>query len=77
MVGAGIIHSATQQDIQVPLFAGKIVVPDQQGSLEITTLQAYGVNIQNQGLIALIGRDLLASCTLFYNGREASFSLSF
>lgn len=35
-----------------------------------------GVMLQNQGLVALIGRDVLKSGLFVYNGTEGSFSFS-
>lgn len=40
-----------------------------------TALQARSVSSLAQGIVALIGRDILASCQLTYNGPEAAFML--
>ena len=45
-------------------------------SITISVNRAFGANLAIQGLIALIGRDLLAQCVLVYNGLDGSFSLS-
>lgn len=36
-----------------------------------------GSNLQNQGIIALIGRDLLTNFVFIYNGSGGSFTLAF
>ncbi len=38
--------------------------------------KAMGVHIKNQGIIALVGRDLLQNCLLVYNGADGSVSLA-
>jgi predicted aspartyl protease len=38
--------------------------------------RAMGVTIANQGIIALVGRDLLQNCVLVYNGADGSFTLA-
>ena len=35
-----------------------------------------GAALEPQGLLALIGRDVLARCTLFYNGTTGEFTLA-
>jgi predicted aspartyl protease len=38
--------------------------------------RAVGAELASQGLLLLIGRDVLRSCTLFYNGVTGEFTLS-
>ena len=63
------------------VYAGKIALPQPSGSdgasAVINAHQALGVNIREQGILALIGRDLLSSCILIYNGLEAQYTLAF
>jgi Aspartyl protease len=40
------------------------------------TIPAMSAELNPQGLIMLIGRDILASCVLTYNGTDGTFSLS-
>ncbi len=66
---------------EVSVYAGKITLV-QRGStssdvVAIQTLRALGVNINGQGIIALIGRDILNSCIMIYNGPEAQYTLAF
>lgn len=42
----------------------------------IFNVQAIGAPLASQGLIALIGRDILKFCTLFYNGVTGQLTLS-
>ena len=65
--------SATHEHEIVPIYAGKIRIT---GFLEVETRSAMGANLRPQGLIALIGRDLLENCVLVVNGPDGSFSLS-
>lgn len=73
VVGSGPMHSATHADEVVPIFAGQLNI---HGLSNVETRSAYGVNLSSQGLIALIGRDVLSKCILVYNGIDNSFSLS-
>jgi len=68
------MSSATHVDETVPIYAGKIEILGI--SISVNVLKAYGSNLQAQGLIALIGRDVLNKCVLVYNGPDGSFSLS-
>jgi len=45
-------------------------------SVAINALDAIGGPLIEQGIIALIGRDVLQHCTLFYNGMTGSISLA-
>ncbi len=38
--------------------------------------RAMGANLAVQGCVAIIGRDILQSCTLFYNGAAGQITLS-
>lgn len=73
--------SSASGSSDVSVYAGKItlVQPDGTGGTGavINAHQAIGVNIREQGIIALIGRDILSSCILIYNGVEAQYTLAF
>ena len=66
--------SATHENETVPIYAGKFRI----GGLpiEIETRSAYGANLRSQGLVVLIGRDVLEKCVLVVNGLDGSFSLA-
>lgn len=61
-----------QYDIGVTIYSAKESVP-----LRIDALPVCGTPLINQGFHALIGRDILGQCLLFYNGATRQYSLSF
>ena len=74
IVDSGPMHSATHENHIVPIYAGMIQI---QTFPAFRTTRAYGAHLEPQGVIALIGRDMLASCMFTYNGADGSFSLAF
>lgn len=62
-------HASTQQNVYPVL----IEVP---GGIRINVPRAIAANLAPQGLVALIGRDFLQRCTLFYNGPNGVITLS-
>ena len=42
----------------------------------IPKLSVIGADLKNQGILVLLGRDLLRSCVLVYNGAMGHFSIS-
>ena len=44
--------------------------------ITLNTQRAIGAPLQPQGILVLIGRDVLQHCVLVYNGLVGSFSLS-
>ena len=72
MFGTGRMTSASHADIEVPLFVGKIVLPN----ITVNVEGAVGARLEEQGLIALIGRDVLQNAVLVYNGVDGSVTLS-
>jgi predicted aspartyl protease len=44
--------------------------------IRIEVQRALGAELKAQGIIALIGRDFLSNCTLFYNGVAGGLTLS-
>jgi len=69
----GMMTSASHTKQDVPVFAGRLVIPE---FTSIDTEYALGANLGGQNLIALIGRDLLQSAVLVYNGTDGTVSLS-
>ena len=58
----------------MPAFAGKIAVP---GGISINLANGAGANLGAfDGLVALIGRDLLQSSLFTYNGPDGSISIA-
>ena len=73
IVGSGRMSSATHENEVVPVYAGRLRIA---GFTDIDLRSAYGAHLRSQGIIALIGRDVLRSCTFFYNGAEGTVSLA-
>lgn len=63
-------HAATPQNVY-PAQIEIIGLP-----LAIAAPNAIGAPLSAQGIIALIGRDVLQHCTLFYNGPAGSISFA-
>jgi predicted aspartyl protease len=63
-------HSSTEQNVY-PISVEVVGLP-----IAINAPRAIGAPLQPQGLLVLIGRDLLQHCVLVYNGISGSFSLS-
>jgi predicted aspartyl protease len=63
-------HVATQQNVY-PLQIEAVGFP-----MTINAPRVMGAALQAQGLVLLIGRDVLQHCLLVYNGLTGSFSLS-
>ncbi|MDE0152958.1 MAG: aspartyl protease family protein [Gammaproteobacteria bacterium] len=74
VVDSGPLHSVTHANETVPIYAGSLTI--QGANINLLAHRAYGVNLVEQGLIALIGRDVLSQCILVYNGPDSSFSIS-
>ena len=67
------MHSATHANEIVPIFAGRLMI---SGLCAVDANRAYGASLAPQGLVALIGRDILAQCQFTYNGVDGSFSIA-
>ena len=63
-------HAATQQNvypIQIEIVGSPV---------KINVPRAMGANLTPQGIVALIGRDYLQHCTLFYNGVGGAITIA-
>jgi len=60
-------------DVRVAILAGR------SGDLHFIseTIQVIGSRLSGFGIQALIGRDVLRRCTLFYNGADSFFTVSY
>jgi hypothetical protein len=68
-----VAHKAEQYDISLsvpPAVAGHV-------SLFLPVLPVICSDLAVQGIAALIGRDILQSCVLVYNGSHSTFTLAF
>jgi len=63
-------HASTQQNVH------PIQIEVRGLPITISAPRAIAAPLAPQGLLVLIGRDVLQHCTLFYNGPAGSFSLS-
>jgi predicted aspartyl protease len=63
-------HHQTQQNV----YPVQILIPGLRFNLQAP--RAVGAALQAQGLLVLIGRDVLQMCTLFYNGPSGQITLS-
>ena len=76
IVGRTKVGSATGVSPQ-PVYAAKITVMDGSKQWLNYTVFAHGVDIKtHQGLVALIGRDILSAGKLIYDGANATFEWS-
>jgi hypothetical protein len=64
-------HAATQQNVY------PAVLEVIGGNITLNVPRAMGAALGVQGLVALIGRDVLAQCTLHYNEPTGAFTLSY
>lgn len=65
--------SATHADQEAKVYPIQITIPP---SLVFNVPRAIGAVLAPQGLLILIGRDLLSACNLFYNGPLGQITLS-
>ena len=74
IVGVGRMHSASHRAHETPQFSGKIVAP----TVAIDVPRGMGASLSDfdDRLIALIGRDVLASAVFVYNGPAGHYSLA-
>ena len=73
IVDTGRMSSATHHGEVVPIFAAQL---DIHGVTGAGVPRAFGVNIRQSGIIALIGRDVLGSMVMIYNGPGGGFTLT-
>ena len=73
-IDVGKMTSATHKDQQCSIYPVQIVI--QPTNLILNAPRTMGAALAAQGLIALIGRDVLRVCTFFYNGPGGNFTLS-
>ncbi|MCY4657015.1 MAG: hypothetical protein OXC80_09390 [Gammaproteobacteria bacterium] len=74
VVDSGSMSSATHSNHIVPIYAGTIALPD--SGLTLKCNRAYGVSLEEFGIVGLIGRDALTNAIFIYNGSDGSYSLA-
>ena len=66
--------SASHPATAVPVYSGRMLLP----SLNINVKVGLGVELASiDGLVALIGRDLLKNTIFVYNGPDGTFTLAY
>ncbi|MHB8539431.1 MAG: retroviral-like aspartic protease family protein [Candidatus Acidiferrales bacterium] len=65
--------SATHADQQCNVYPVQIAIPP---VLILNSPRTIGAALAPQGILVLLGRDLLRNCSLFYNGPAGQFTLS-
>jgi predicted aspartyl protease len=73
VVDQGKMGSASHESTPCNLYPVQITIG---GVLVLQIPRAMGAKLKPMGLIAIIGRDILQQCTLFYNGGTGTISLS-
>ena len=66
------MHSASHADHEVPVYFAALEILGMAARFE---LRSMGTSLKAQNLIALIGRDALASSVLFYDGPTGQATL--
>jgi len=72
VIDVGSMQSASHERHPCNVYPIQIVSP----ALTINVARSLGAALASQGLIVLIGRDVLQNCNLFYNGPAGQFTLS-
>ncbi len=63
-------HAATSQNVY------PVQIEVVGANIRVDVPRAIGAALEPQGIVALIGRDFLQHCTLFYNGITGEITLS-
>jgi len=66
--------SASHADTQANVYPIEMEIVG--SPIKVNVPRALGANLTPQGIVALIGRDYLQHCTLFYNGVTGQITLS-
>lgn len=66
------MQSASHEKHACNVYPVQIITP----IVTLNAPRALGAALASQGLLVLIGRDVLQNCTLFYNGPTGQFTLS-
>lgn len=72
VIDVGSMQSASHEKHPCNIYPVQIVTP----VVTLNSSRTMGANLAPQGLVVLIGRDVLAACNLFYNGPSGQFTLS-
>ncbi|MGH9746274.1 MAG: aspartyl protease family protein [Candidatus Acidiferrales bacterium] len=72
VIDVGTMQSASHERHPCNIYPVQIIAP----MVTMNSQRTMGANLASQGLLVLIGRDVLQSCNLFYNGPAGQFTLS-
>lgn len=72
VIDVGSMLSATHQKVPCNIYPVQIITP----IVTLNSPRTMGASLAAQGLLVLIGRDVLSRCLLFYNGPTGQFTLS-
>lgn len=72
VIDVGSMQSASHEKHPCNIYPVQIVTP----VVTLNSPRTMGANLASQGLLVLVGRDVLASCNLFYNGPSGQFTLA-
>ena len=72
VIDIGTMLSATHDKVPCNIYPVLISTP----IVNLNSPRTMGAALAGQGLLVLIGRDVLARCNLFYNGPIGQFTLS-
>jgi predicted aspartyl protease len=72
VIDVGSMQSASHEKYPCNVYPVQIITP----VVTLNSLRTMGASLAAQGLLVLIGRDVLQSCNLFYNGLAGQFTLS-
>lgn len=72
VIDVGFMVSASHEKVPCNIYPILITTPIVSFNLP----RAMGAALSGHGLVAIIGRDLLQTCTLFYNGVAGQFTLT-
>lgn len=72
VIDVGSMQSASHEKHPCNIYPVQIITP----VVTLNSPRTMGAALGSQGLLALIGRDVLQICNLFYNGPSGQFTLS-
>jgi predicted aspartyl protease len=72
VIDVGNMQSASHEKHACNIYPVQIVTP----VVTLNSPRTMGAALASQGLLVIIGRDVLQRCTLFYNGPTGEFTLS-
>jgi len=74
VIDVGSMHSASHTKIPSNIYPVQIEIIG--FPIQFRSPRTMGASLKEQGLLMLLGRDLLQRCTLFYNGGSGQITLS-